>query len=96
VERAWGWGRFQPERALTPWYQARFGRGRARLRQLGIVALARKVLIAHWRFLHPGVPPAGALLKGAVAVSAGSTGKGGDLALGWAARCGARVRLPTR
>jgi transposase len=68
VEIAWGWVRFQPESMLTQWYQARFGQGSARLRKIGIVALARKVRIALWRFLNTGVPPAGALLKAAVAV----------------------------
>jgi transposase len=68
VELAWGWVRFQPESALTPWYQARFGRGSARLRKIGIVALARKVPIALWRFLNTGGPPAGAMRKVEVAV----------------------------
>jgi transposase len=68
VEIAWGWVRFQPESTLTQWYQARFGRGSARLRKIGIVALARKLLIALWRFLNTGVPPAGAMLKAEVTV----------------------------
>jgi transposase len=68
VEIAWGWVRFQPESTRTQWYQARFGRGSARLRKIGIVALARKLLIALWRCLHTGVPPAGAILKAEVAV----------------------------
>jgi transposase len=68
VEIAWGWVRFQPESTLTQWYQARFGRGSARLRKIGMVALARKLLIALWRFLNTGVLPVGALLKAQVAV----------------------------
>jgi transposase len=68
VEIAWGWVRFQPESTLTQWYQTRFGRGSARLRKIGIVALARKLLIALWRFLNTGVLPAGAILKAQVAV----------------------------
>ena len=40
VEIAWGWVRFQPESPLTQWYQARFGRGIARLRKIGMMALA--------------------------------------------------------
>ena len=51
IEIAWGWVRFQPQSTLTQWYQARFGQGSARLRKIGIVALARKLLIALWRFL---------------------------------------------
>jgi transposase len=66
IEIAWGWVRFQPESTLTQWYQARFGQGSARLRKIGIVALARKLLIALWRFLRTGELPAGAVLKGAV------------------------------
>jgi transposase len=42
VEIAWGWGRFQPESPLTQWYQTRVGQGSARLRKIGMVALARK------------------------------------------------------
>ena len=63
IEIAWGWVRFQPESRLTQWYQARFGQGSARLRKIGIVALARKLLIVLWRFLKTGVLPAGAVLK---------------------------------
>lgn len=63
IELAWGWLRFQPESALSQWYQRRFGAGSKRLRKIGIVALARKLLIALWRFLETGVIPEGALLK---------------------------------
>jgi transposase len=66
IEIAWGWVRFQLESTLTQWYQARFGQGSARLRKIGIVALARKLLIALWRFLRTGELPAGAVLKVAV------------------------------
>lgn len=63
---AWAWRRFQPASALSQWYERRFGAGSARLRKLGIVALARKLLIALWRFLKTGVLPEGAVLKTAV------------------------------
>jgi transposase len=63
IEIAWGWLRFQPESALSKWYQARFGHGSSRLRRIGIVALARKLLIALWRFLEAGIVPEGAVLK---------------------------------
>ena len=63
IELAWGWLRFQPESALSKWYQRRFGSGSKRLRKIGIVALARKLLVALWRFLETGVVPEGALLK---------------------------------
>jgi len=66
IEIAWGWLRFQPQSALTQWYQQRFGHGSSRLRRIGIVALARKLLIALWRFIETGVLPDGAALKAAV------------------------------
>jgi transposase len=65
IEIAWGWLRFQPQSALTQWYQQRFGQGSSRLRRIGIVALARKLLIALWRFVETGVVPDGAALKAA-------------------------------
>lgn len=68
IEIAWGWLRFQPESALSRWYQERFGHGSSRLRRIGIVALARKLLIALWRFLETGVVPEGAELKAAARV----------------------------
>lgn len=63
VEIAWGWVRFQPRSRLTLWYQERFGGGGNRLRRIGIVALARKLLIALWRYLETGEVPEGAVLK---------------------------------
>ena len=54
IEIAWAWRRFHPDSALSQWYERRFGAGNARLRQLGIVALARKLLIALWRFVKTG------------------------------------------
>jgi transposase len=64
VEIAWGGVRFQPKSALTQWDQTRLRQGRARLRKIGMVAVARKLLIALWRFLDTGGLPAGAGLKG--------------------------------
>ena len=63
IEIAWAWRRFQPTSALSQWYEQRFGHGSARLRKMGMVALARKLLIALWRFLKTGVLPEGAVLK---------------------------------
>jgi transposase len=68
IEIAWGWLRVQPESALTPWDQQRFGHGSSRLRRRGIVALARKLLMALWRFVETGVLPDGAALKAAVPI----------------------------
>jgi len=62
VEIAWLWLRFQPKSALTQWYRARFAGGGLRMRRIGIVALARKLLIALWRYLEDGVMPEGARL----------------------------------
>src|SRR6516162_6676919 len=63
TELAWSWLRLQPDSALSVWFRARFGSGGKRLRRIGIVAMARKLLIALWRFLETGVIPAGAVLK---------------------------------
>jgi transposase len=63
VEIAWAWQRYQPTSALTQWYYRRFGQGGAVLRRIGIVALARRVIIALWRYVDTGVVPAGAQLK---------------------------------
>jgi transposase len=63
TELAWSWLRYQPESALSGWFRERFGGGGKRLRRLGIVAVARKLLIALWRFLETGVLPEGAELK---------------------------------
>jgi transposase len=63
LELAWNWVRWQPLSALTQWYHHRFGGGGARLRRIGIVALARKLVIALWRYATTGDLPAGAVLK---------------------------------
>ena len=62
VQLAWSWIRWQPESALTQWYVTRFGQG-TRARRIGIVAVARKLLIALWRWVTLEVKPAGAILK---------------------------------
>jgi transposase len=63
VQLAWTWLRYQPESALARWYHRRFGSGGKRMRRIGIVALARKLLIALWRYGEHGVIPEGAVLK---------------------------------
>ena len=60
VQLAWGWLRHQPNSELSKWYQRRFGEGKSRMRKLGIVALARKLLVALWKYLETGEVPAGA------------------------------------
>lgn len=62
VEIAWVWLRHQPESALSKWFNARFSKG-GRSRRLGIVALARKLLVALWRYVDQGILPEGAALK---------------------------------
>jgi len=63
IEIAWAWLQFQPESELSQWYRRRFGEGSKRIHKMGIVALARKLLIALWRYLEQGQLPAGAQLK---------------------------------
>ena len=63
TELAWSWVRYQPQSALSCWFRERFGGGGKRLRRIGIVAVARKVRIALWRFLTTGGVPEGAALK---------------------------------
>jgi transposase len=62
VEQAWAWVRHQPESALTQWFLTRFGKGK-RNRRIGIVAVARRLVIALWRYLKDGVVPAGATMR---------------------------------
>jgi len=63
VELAWLWLRYQPTSALSLWFMARFSGGGKRMRRIGIVALARRLAVALWRYSTEGVIPAGAILK---------------------------------
>jgi len=63
VEIAWCWLRFQPNSRLSRWYQRRFAGGGKRMRRIGIVALARRLMIELWRYLEKGIVPEGARLK---------------------------------
>jgi transposase len=62
VELAWAWLRWQPNSELSRWYERRFAHHGKRARKVGIVALARKLLIALWRYVDQGEIPAGARL----------------------------------
>jgi transposase len=62
VELAWSWLRFQPASQLSQWFNERFEGGK-RMRRIGIVALARRLSIALWRYLEQGEIPLGATLK---------------------------------
>jgi transposase len=63
VELSWLWLRYQPDSALTQWFNTRFSRGGKRMRRIGIVALARRLAIALWRYVDQGIVPEGATLK---------------------------------
>mgnify|MGYP001034638512 FL=1 len=60
IELAWMWTWHQPDSELSKWYQQRFGSGSKRLRRIGIVALARKLLVALWKYVEFDQVPAGA------------------------------------
>ena len=62
IEVAWMWLRYQPQSALSQWYFRRFGGSGKRIKKIGIVALARKLVVALWRYLEKGIPPEGAIL----------------------------------
>ena len=63
IELAWLWVRYQPHSALTLWFRERVGAVKGRIRRITIVAMARKLLIALWRYLQDGIVPVGAALK---------------------------------
>jgi transposase len=60
IQIAWGWLRFQPQSKLSKWFWQRFGHGGKRMRRIGIVAVARRLLIDLWRYLEHGLIPEGA------------------------------------
>jgi transposase len=63
VELAWLWLRHQPESALARWFRDRVGAASGRVRRITVVALARKLLVALWRYVETGIVPAEARLK---------------------------------
>lgn len=63
IELAWLWLRHQPRSALSHWFMAKAGKEKGRVRRVAIVALARKLLVALWRYVSDGVIPEGAVLK---------------------------------
>jgi transposase len=69
IEIAWAWLRFQPHSKLSQWYKQRFADGGARMRRIGIVAMARRLVVDLWRYVEFGVVPEGAQLKGSAASS---------------------------
>jgi transposase len=63
IEIAWSWLRFQPDSHLSRWYHQRFAKGNSRVHRIGIVALARRLLVELWQYLETGEIPVGANLK---------------------------------
>ena len=55
IELAWLWLRYQPQSKLSEWFLERFGKGGKRMRRVGIVALARKLLVALWKYIQTGL-----------------------------------------
>jgi transposase len=63
IEATWIWLRYQPESDLTKWFLKHYGPGSHRKRKAGIVAMARKLLVAFWKYVDFGEVPVGAVLK---------------------------------
>ena len=63
IEIAWIWIRFQPGSNHTLWFNKRYAHGSKRMRRIGIVAVARKMLIDVWRFIDQGIIPEGAIVE---------------------------------
>lgn len=63
VEIAWSWLRYQPQSRLSQWYKRRFASAGPRMRRIGIVAMARRLMVDLWRYIEMDIVPEGALLK---------------------------------
>lgn len=63
TQLSWQWLRYQPQSQLARWYRQRFGGGGKRMRRVGIIAVARKLLVALWKFLQTGLVPQGAIIS---------------------------------
>ena len=63
IELAWSWLRFQPDSELTNWFVDRYAKGGKRARRIGIVAVARKLLVALWKYVEFGEVPKGAIVR---------------------------------
>ena len=73
VQIAWCWLTYQRQSALTAWYTARFAHAGPVARKIGIVAVARRLVIDLWRYLDAGITPKGAVFKDQV-IAATSVG----------------------
>jgi transposase len=63
IELAWLWVRHQPDSKLTQWFRQRTRNASRRIKRIAIVALARKLMVALWRYLTTGLVPELAVLK---------------------------------
>jgi transposase len=63
VEFSWLWLRHQPDSELSRWFWQRVGDHKGRIRKIAIVALARKLMVALWRYLETGLVPTGAVMR---------------------------------
>jgi transposase len=63
IELSWLWLRYQPASALSLWFKRRVGAQTGRVKRIAIVALARKLMVALWRFLTLGLVPEGAMVR---------------------------------
>jgi len=63
IELSWYWLRFQPDSELTQWFKRRFAAGGKRMRRIGIVAMARRLVISLWRYVSTGELPKGVVLR---------------------------------
>ncbi len=63
IQLAWLWLRYQPGSALAAWFRDRVGQLQGRTRRIAIVAMARKLLIALWRYVETGVVPDGVTIR---------------------------------
>ena len=70
IQLAWLWLRYQPGSALAAWFRERVGTRRGRTRRIAIVAMARKLLIALWRYVETGVTPDGVEFRAEADVTA--------------------------
>lgn len=63
VELAWLWLRHQPGSAVARWFHSRVGEAKGRISRIMLVAMARKLVVALWRYVADGIAPEGAVLK---------------------------------
>ena len=70
IQLAWLWLRYQPDSVLAMWFRERVGTLQGRTRRIAIVAMARKLLIALWRYVETGVVPDGSAIRAETAVTA--------------------------